>query len=193
MTEEVNLIRGNDRISQLAQRPDIAAGVAQIRADMAEADRTYPMGLAALRQAAELTQVELARRMGVTQAAISRMEQPHDLLLSTLNAYLQAIGGTARMIVSFADGHEATLDLSQLALPPDTRTGSSPWRHTWRRTYTDLGFSQVFTFARARFAGLRAGCGLFVPGLSAPISFAVPPAAPLTCADEFPAGTSSSR
>lgn len=69
----------------------------------------------ATRQAAELTQVELARRMGVTQAAISRMEQPHDLLLSTLNSYLQAIGGTARMVVSFADGHETTLDLSQLA------------------------------------------------------------------------------
>jgi hypothetical protein len=34
---------------------------------------------------------------------------------STLNAYLQAIGGTARMIVSFSDGHETTLDLSQLA------------------------------------------------------------------------------
>jgi hypothetical protein len=114
MTEEVNLIRGNDRINQLAQRPDIAADVVQIRADMAEADRTYAMGLAALRQAAELTQVELARRMGVTQAAISRMEQPHDLLLSTLNSYLQAIGGTARMVVSFADGHEAILDLSQL-------------------------------------------------------------------------------
>jgi hypothetical protein len=45
--------------------------------------------------------------MGVTQAAISRMEQPHDLLRSTLNAYLPAIGGTARMIVSFTDGHEA--------------------------------------------------------------------------------------
>ena len=97
------------------RRPDIAAEVAQVRADMAEADRTYVMGLAALRQAAELTQVELARRMGVTQAAISRMEQPYDLLLSTLNAYLQAIGGTARMIVSFAHGHEATLDLGQLA------------------------------------------------------------------------------
>ena len=110
----VKFIRGNDRINQLAQRPDIAAEVARVRADMAEADRTYAMGLAALRQAAELTQVELARRMGVTQAAISRMEQPHDLLLSTLNAYLQAIGGTARMIVRFADGHEATLDLGQL-------------------------------------------------------------------------------
>jgi hypothetical protein len=115
MTEEVKFIRGNDRINQLAQRPDIAADVAEIRAGMAEADRTYAMGLAALRQAAELTQVELARRLGVTQAAISRMEQPHDLLLSTLNSYLQAIGGTARMIVRFADGHEATLDLGQLA------------------------------------------------------------------------------
>jgi DNA-binding transcriptional regulator YiaG len=115
MDKEVKLIRGNDRINRLAQRPDIAAEVAQVRADMAEADRTYAMGLAALRQAAELTQVELARRMGVTQAAISRMEQPHDLLLSTLNSYLQAIGGSARMIVSFADGHEATLNLGELA------------------------------------------------------------------------------
>ena len=115
MTEEVKFTRGNDRISQLAQRPDIAAEVTGVRAEMAEADRTYAMGLAALRQAAELTQVELARRMGVTRAAISRMEQPHDLLLSTLNSYLQAIGGTARMIVSFADGHETILDLGQLA------------------------------------------------------------------------------
>jgi DNA-binding transcriptional regulator YiaG len=115
MSEEVKFIRGNDRISQLAQRPDIAEDAAQVHAGMAEADRTHAMGLAALRQAAELTQVELARRMGVTQAAISRMEQPHDLLLSTLNAYLQAIGGTVRMIVRFADGHEATLDLGQLA------------------------------------------------------------------------------
>ena len=48
-------IRGNDRISQLTQRPDIAAEVAQVRVGMAEADRTYARGLAALRQAAELT------------------------------------------------------------------------------------------------------------------------------------------
>jgi DNA-binding transcriptional regulator YiaG len=115
MTEEVTFTRGNDRISQLAQRPDIADGVARVRADMADADRTYAMGLAALRQAAELTQVELARRLGVTQAAISRIEQPHDLLLSTLNSYLGAIGGRASVIVTFADGHEAILDLSQLA------------------------------------------------------------------------------
>lgn len=58
MAGGIKLIRGNDRINRLAQRPGIAADVAQIRADMAEADRTYTMGLAALRQAAELTQVE---------------------------------------------------------------------------------------------------------------------------------------
>ena len=114
MTEDVRFIRGNDRISQLAQRPDLAEGVAQVRRDMEDADRTYAMGLAALRQDAELTQVELAKRMGVTQAAVSRMEQPHDLLLSTLNAYLEAVGGHASVIVRFADGHEAELDLSQL-------------------------------------------------------------------------------
>lgn len=45
---------------------------------MAEADRTYAMGLAALRQAAELTLVELARRMGVTQAAILNSRKVHD-------------------------------------------------------------------------------------------------------------------
>ena len=48
-------------------------------------------------------------------AAVSRIEQPHDLLLSTLNAYLQAVGGHARVIVQFADGHEVDLDLSALA------------------------------------------------------------------------------
>ncbi|MGH3277194.1 MAG: hypothetical protein ACRDNZ_23055 [Streptosporangiaceae bacterium] len=55
MDQEVKLTRGNDRISRLAQRPGIAADVARIRAGMAEADRTYAMGLAALRQAAEMT------------------------------------------------------------------------------------------------------------------------------------------
>jgi len=114
MTEDVRFIRGNDRIEALGRRADLAEDVAKIRRDMAEADRTYAMGLATLRQAAELTQVELARRMGITQAAVSRMEQPHDLLLSTLNSYLQAVGGRASVIVRFADGHETELDLFQL-------------------------------------------------------------------------------
>jgi DNA-binding transcriptional regulator YiaG len=115
MSDDVTFIRGNKRIERLAERPDLAEDLARVRRDMEDADRTYAMGLAALRQAADLTQVELARKLGVSQAAVSRIEQPHDLLLSTLNAYLQAVGGHARVIVQFADGHEVDLDLSALA------------------------------------------------------------------------------
>lgn len=110
----MRFIRGNDRINQLSERPDLAPGVKRVREEMEAADRAYAMGLATLRQAAELTQVELARKLGVTQAAVSRMEQPHDMLLSTLNAYLEAVGGHARMIVRFDSGQEVELDLSGL-------------------------------------------------------------------------------
>jgi DNA-binding transcriptional regulator YiaG len=114
MTEDVTFIRGNDRIKAMAERPDLAPGIAQMRQAMDDADRAHAMGLAALRQAAELTQNELARKLGVSQAAVSRMEQPHDMLLSTLNAYLEAVGGHARMIVQFDGGHEVELNLDAL-------------------------------------------------------------------------------
>jgi hypothetical protein len=48
MSEEVKFIRGNDRIDRLAQRPGITDGVTRVRAEMAEADRTYTLGTAAL-------------------------------------------------------------------------------------------------------------------------------------------------
>lgn len=126
MSDDVTFIRGNERIERLAERPDLAEDVARVRRDMEDADRTYAMGLAALRQAADLTQVELARKLGVSQAAVSRIEQPHDLLLSTLNAYLQAVGGRARVIVRFADGHEVDLDLSALT---ETHEETTPTGH----------------------------------------------------------------
>jgi hypothetical protein len=47
MSGKVKVIRGKDRISQLAGRPDIADDAAQIRAAMAEADRAHCMRLAA--------------------------------------------------------------------------------------------------------------------------------------------------
>jgi hypothetical protein len=49
--------------------------------------------------------------MGVTQAAISHMEQPRDLLLSSLSAYLQAIGGAAPRV------HEPGVDLCHTPQP----------------------------------------------------------------------------
>lgn len=40
-----------------------------------------------------LTQAELAKRLGVRQDTISRAEQRADMLLSTLQGYVEAIGG----------------------------------------------------------------------------------------------------
>jgi hypothetical protein len=48
MSEEVKFIRGNDRINELAQRPDIAEGVARIRVKTAEARRAYARTAAGL-------------------------------------------------------------------------------------------------------------------------------------------------
>ncbi len=110
-------VSGDDRIRSLRERPGLAEEVVAARDAMGEADRVHAMGLAALRRAADLTQTELARTLGISQAAVAKTEQRHDLLLSTLSAYLEAIGGHMRIIVSF-DGGEVELDLDQLVPGP---------------------------------------------------------------------------
>jgi transcriptional regulator with XRE-family HTH domain len=53
-----------------------------------------------IRRAAGRTQVELALAMNTSQGQISRIERQSDLLLSTLIAYLTALGADARLVVS---------------------------------------------------------------------------------------------
>ncbi len=84
---------------------------------MRDADRTHAMGLAALRRAAELTQTELAQTLDVSQAAVAKTEQREDLLLSTLSAYIEALGGQAHIIIS-SNGEEIDLDLGALRRGP---------------------------------------------------------------------------
>jgi transcriptional regulator with XRE-family HTH domain len=78
------------------------------------------MGLAALRKAAELTQTDLAKSLGISQAAVAKTEQRDDLLLSTLSAYLEALGGQARVVVTFDGGEEIEVDLAALHRRPPT-------------------------------------------------------------------------
>jgi transcriptional regulator with XRE-family HTH domain len=55
--------------------------------------------LSELRRMAGMTQVQLADLLATTQGQISRLERQSDMLLSTLSAYLTALGVQASLVV----------------------------------------------------------------------------------------------
>jgi DNA-binding transcriptional regulator YiaG len=75
--------RGNERLDQLLADPQLAADVAAAHADAQEMDRVNAMNLAMIRKAAQMTQVEVARKLGVGQGVVSRLEHHDDMPLST--------------------------------------------------------------------------------------------------------------
>ncbi|MFI8088405.1 helix-turn-helix domain-containing protein [Streptomyces sp. NPDC086080] len=67
-----------------------------IKAAMVDAERGH--ALAALRKAQDLTRVQVAKAMGVTQGRVSRIERGTARLdTPTMAAYLHAIGGELTM------------------------------------------------------------------------------------------------
>jgi len=56
-----------------------------------------------LRQARQLTQQHMAKKLGVRQHSISRLEQRSDMLLSTLRAYVGKLGGELVLTARFPD------------------------------------------------------------------------------------------
>jgi len=61
------------------------------------------MTLRELRRARKLTQVRMAKKLGITQDSVSRLEQRSDLLLSTLRKTVEAMGGNLSLIAEFPD------------------------------------------------------------------------------------------
>jgi DNA-binding XRE family transcriptional regulator len=57
-----------------------------------------------LRAARELTQEQLARTLGVNQAAISKMERRADIYVSSLANFIRAMGGELEIRAVFPDG-----------------------------------------------------------------------------------------
>ncbi|MCY3878247.1 MAG: XRE family transcriptional regulator [Rhodobacteraceae bacterium] len=61
------------------------------------------MTLRELRKARALTQASVARELGISQDAISRLEKRSDLMLSTLSRTVEAMGGRLSLIAHFPD------------------------------------------------------------------------------------------
>jgi transcriptional regulator with XRE-family HTH domain len=59
--------------------------------------------LAAIRRAAGLTQIQLAAKLGVGQAQVSKIERQSDMLLGSLAAYLTALAVHAQIVVEVGE------------------------------------------------------------------------------------------
>jgi len=80
-------------------------------AAMEQMNREHRVGLATIRQVAAMTQNEVAQKLGVQQAAVSKIENRGDVLLSTLKSYFDAVGAIATITVKVGNvEHHATLD-----------------------------------------------------------------------------------
>jgi len=56
------------------------------------------------RDSAHLMQQQLAKTLDMTQAAVSQLEQRTDVYLSTLENFVEAMGGRLEMYAVFPDG-----------------------------------------------------------------------------------------
>ena len=67
------------------------------------------MTLQELRQARKLTQVRMAKVLGISQDGVSRLEKRSDLLLSTLRKSVEAMGGNLSLVAEFPDREPVVL------------------------------------------------------------------------------------
>jgi DNA-binding XRE family transcriptional regulator len=105
-----------DKIGKLggAQRKKVEARAAALIAE--------EMTLRELRHARKLTQVRMAKRLGITQDSVSRLEKRSDLLLSTLRKTVEAMGGSLSLVAEFPDRGPVVLSGIAQDEPP-SRTG----------------------------------------------------------------------
>ncbi len=85
---------------RMAQLPPVRRKTVEDRAQVLLAEE---MSLRDLRIARKQTQVRVAEKLRINQENVSRLEQRSDLLLSTLRAYVAAMGGKLSLVVEFPD------------------------------------------------------------------------------------------
>src|SRR6516165_2883387 len=81
------------------------------------------MTLRELRTARRLTQVRMAKTLGITQDSVSRLEKRSDLLLSTLRKTVRAMGGSLSLVAKFPDRPPVVLSGLAEDTPPENPAG----------------------------------------------------------------------
>jgi len=76
--------------------------------DALVAEELLELTLRELREALGKTQVELASLVATSQAQLSRVESRHDHLISTVRAYVEALGGELEVVAKI-DGKRIVL------------------------------------------------------------------------------------
>ncbi len=92
-TKDFTLLR-----DKVMARPGARQRVAALREEL-----LAEIGLYELRRSQDVSQAELAARLEITQAAISKFEHSDDVRLSTLRQYVEALGGRLEMYARFED------------------------------------------------------------------------------------------
>jgi transcriptional regulator with XRE-family HTH domain len=83
---------------------------AQARSRHLAAKYRSGMALDELRHAREMTQMHLAKILGVNQAAVSKLERRADMYVSTLHDFVRAMGGELKITAQFPEG---TVEIGQ--------------------------------------------------------------------------------
>jgi len=104
--------------------PDLAAAMRRVKSLLLAGARTRPpeaVRLRELRSARGLSQVELAKRLQINQAAVSKLEKRSDLRIRTLRDVVAAMGGQLVIRARFPDGErELCFDEDSLSMATGT-------------------------------------------------------------------------
>lgn len=114
-----------DKLKKLnaADRRKVEARAAELIAE--------ELSLRDLRVAHSKTQVSVAKKLGIKQEGVSRLEQRSDLLISTLRDYIEAMGGRLHLVAKFPDRPPVNVGLAMMG---KTRSGGSEKAKPARRS-----------------------------------------------------------
>jgi DNA-binding Xre family transcriptional regulator len=101
----LQLPRQTDPSRSRAQRQERTLTSPTWDANVAEYRRAteHAIALGKLRESRNVTQVDLAAELGISQGNVSRMESRSEIYLSTLRSYIEALGGHLEITAVFDD------------------------------------------------------------------------------------------